>query len=517
MEMPSAAAQHVANVATRPELQRFVELLEEVERRPVVVISVAQGRSNPAIDVQGVAAELEDSVHLVVLWPEATFWLTDRVGKGRSVHSGWARVYPGGSDWRADPRLAPLIAPTPSNPRRAAEQIAEAANAVAFRDAARHVERRSSSGKRCVVTVQDIVSPVQVIVVDEEKAQGILRTYHLVPGLPPERLVRKGQQLSGVLTRVGLLGEFVPDPPRGDDPHQRAVEFVGDGVVTLARAESVSPGSARLLLHPRVPIQVAALGEGDLTKEVAEGDVVTVEVVTVDGELVASFSDELPQPAMPVLPGGPPWLEPYPPEPFEPPEPELETEQDVTVLPGGVGEADEVAALREENVRLETELARARHENRQLRGELRSRRALVLPPVYSDGVEQLRFELQISYLTRTEEGQRESFPWPEKYQVGPHFLESVEALVASGGIKRQKIIDVCAEVLCGRAQVIAARAVKPWTVTEHGKQATRPDGAVAMRVRLQTESAAARRLRYWKLPNGEIELDRVGVHDEGLT
>jgi hypothetical protein len=511
--MTSTVAQHVA---TKAEFQRFVELLDDTERRPVVVISIAQGRSRPAIDERDVHAELEDSVHLVVLWPEATFWLTDRLGKGRSVHSGWARVYPGSSEWRADPRLAPLIAPTPSNPRRAVERIAEGANAVAFRDAARHVERRSSSGKRCVVTVQDIVSPVQVIVADEDKAQGILRTYHLLPGLSPERLVRKGQQLSGVLTGVGLLGEFVPDPPR-DDPHGRAVEFVGDGVVTLARAESVTPGSARLLLHPRVPIQVTALGEGDLTKEVAEGDVVTVEVVVVDGELVATFSDEVPQPAMPVLPGGPPWLEPDPPEPFESHEPELEAEQEATSLPRDLGETDEVAALREENVRLEAELARARSENRQLRGELRSRRALVLPPVFSEGVSQLRFELWISYLTHTEEGQRERFPWPERYRVGPDFLESVEALVRSGGIKRQRIIDVCAEVLCGRAQVIAARAVKPWTVTEHGKQASRPDGAVAMRVRLQTESAAARRLRYWKLPSGEIELDRVGVHDEGLT
>src|SRR5579875_2176686 len=128
--MTSTVAQHVA---TKTEFQRFVELLDDTERRPVVVISIAQGRSRPAIDERGVHAELEDSVHLVLLCPEATFWLTDRVGKGCSVHSGWARVYPAGSEWRADPRLAPLIAPTPSNPRRAVERIAEAANAVAFR------------------------------------------------------------------------------------------------------------------------------------------------------------------------------------------------------------------------------------------------------------------------------------------------------------------------------------------------------------------------------------------------
>jgi hypothetical protein len=42
----------------------------------------------------------------------------------------------------------------------------------------------------------------------------------------------------------------------------------------------------------------------------------------------------------------------------------------------------------------------------------------------------------------------------------------------------------------------------------------REDGARAWRVSLQSNTPAARRLHYWVLPDGSIELAKVGVHDD---
>ena len=95
-----------------------------------------------------------------------------------------------------------------------------------------------------------------------------------------------------------------------DDPRARFVDLVGDGTVVLAMASSVTPGAAVLLAHPDVAFHIAAGRGEDLTTEVTEGEVVAVEVVVVDGEMVASFSDATTAPSMSVLPGGPPWLLP---------------------------------------------------------------------------------------------------------------------------------------------------------------------------------------------------------------
>ncbi|HVM09158.1 MAG TPA: hypothetical protein VM345_11885 [Acidimicrobiales bacterium] len=111
---------------------------------------------------------------------------------------------------------------------------------------------------------------------------------------------------------------------------------------------------------------------------------------------------------------------------------------------------------------------------------------------------------------------RAKYRWPENYEISPSFVESVDELVKAGGITREKIVEVGVEVLCGLALENSARAVKEWLESRHGRPMVRNDGATAWRVRLQHKSNAARRLRYWRLPSGVIELDWVGVHDAQL-
>jgi hypothetical protein len=42
----------------------------------------------------------------------------------------------------------------------------------------------------------------------------------------------------------------------------------------------------------------------------------------------------------------------------------------------------------------------------------------------------------------------------------------------------------------------------------------RDDGAASRRAYIESHTAQSRRLHYWKLKDGSIELSRVGLHDD---
>lgn len=56
----------------------------------------------------------------------------------------------------------------------------------------------------------------------------------------------------------------------------------------------------------------------------------------------------------------------------------------------------------------------------------------------------------------------------------------------------------------------------PLRINEAGDSPQRvsDDGARADRVSLQVNTPSARRLHFWRLPDGHIELSKVGVHDD---
>ena len=126
--------------------------------------------------------------------------------------------------------------------------------------------------------------------------------------------------------------------------------------------------------------------------------------------------------------------------------------------------------------------------------------------------DRLRAAVRSSWLRQTTKSDREQFRWREPV-VGPEFLDSLELLE---GVSRDRVVDVCAEVVSGRAvtrpglQVHALRSVD----TGGAPQQQRADGARAFRASLQVRSSAARRLHYWELPDGGIELAKVGYHDD---
>ncbi len=233
--------------------------------------------------------------------------------------------------------------------------------------------------------------------------------------------------------------------------------------------------------------------------------------------------------ALPVLPGGPPWLllgetERPGQGADEPPQPE-QTSSPPTDGPGQPTEtalrelqdARAAAELYAERVaQLEARLAEQQREAKALKAALRKataeRRNRTLPEVFADDEEQFRWEVDFAYLVRVDEVQRAEYPLAD-FVVGPAFLNRMDSLQ---GISRDKILDVVVDVLSDRAKDIATREVHQWLEHRAGGQEVRHDGARAWRASLQVRSNSARRLKYWRLPDGRIELDSVGVHDDGI-
>lgn len=97
--------------------------------------------------------------------------------------------------------------------------------------------------------------------------------------------------------------------------------------------------------------------------------------------------------------------------------------------------------------------------------------------------------------------------------IGPTFIESLER---TPGVSRERVLEVCAHVAAGRAAEINSLELHQLRISEGGDapMRVRDDGATAWRVSLQIKTPSARRLHYWQLRDGRIELSKIGVHDD---
>ena len=177
---------------------------------------------------------------------------------------------------------------------------------------------------------------------------------------------------------------------------------------------------------------------------------------------------------------------------------------------------EQVATLQARIARSNSQLKEARSEVKLLRKQNRALARVEVPQISKNPDEQLRFELSLSYLTRTPDELRATFPWPEAFIIREGFIESLEALVSSGGISRSKIVEVCAEILSGQARENNSRGIREWRTSSTGAPIIRDDGARLMRANIQIKSHSARRIRFWIRRDGVVELEAALLHDDGL-
>jgi hypothetical protein len=185
--------------------------------------------------------------------------------------------------------------------------------------------------------------------------------------------------------------------------------------------------------------------------------------------------------------------------------------------------------LRDENASLADELHRARVSLREatataakLRQELREAKATRPEPqlartrtdrgLWPDEQTWLRHEVTSTWAARTQASEKREYPLPS-YAIGPNFLPSMRQL---GDQYTEKILRATVDVLTGRAADVPARDLHRLRTGPGGSDpyVVRGDGAICWRVSIESNTASARRLHYWQLPGGRIELSSVGLHDD---
>ncbi|MEU0312316.1 hypothetical protein [Nocardioides sp. NPDC006273] len=185
---------------------------------------------------------------------------------------------------------------------------------------------------------------------------------------------------------------------------------------------------------------------------------------------------------------------------------------------------DQVSGLRNERVQFAKDLARAarqvetrdaelaRMRSQLRRAKQRSAPPEVTPPVFADRERGFRHLVEAAWARRIPVGEQPTRPLPG-FAIGERFLDSVDTLE---GIAVDKIADVVMEVLTGLAEQSTGRELHQLRTSVGGNSApqSRDDGAICYRVSMQVHTPSARRLHFWKCPDGTIELSRVVVHDD---
>jgi len=171
-----------------------------------------------------------------------------------------------------------------------------------------------------------------------------------------------------------------------------------------------------------------------------------------------------------------------------------------------------LAQERAERASAEAKLAEASQDRRESGRALRDARRAAERSHVDATADGIRFEIERTWGNRTAPGERTLWPLRE-YRLGPDFVESLSALDES---QLSKAVRACVDAITGRDKEIPARELHRLRTGEGGDDAfvVRADGGRCMRSSIEQNAPGARRLHYWELPGGVIELSRVVHHDE---
>ncbi|HZK05273.1 MAG TPA: hypothetical protein VFC82_05415 [Actinomycetaceae bacterium] len=586
-------------------------------RRPVVVVTIPAGRTEPWIDAEEIARET-GSLADVYLMPtgEFTWEFSRRMVEGTQVYGGAGRAYPVGHEWASDLTKSPLRFAFDADDGESATQelISDALRMAAATGLL--ASRPARALRRVVGVVKGIVAGRAFVDIGKGLPATVAEELILEDVLIG-RVLAVGQRIEGWYDAETNRIDVAKGLRSADDALR---DYSPDDVV-LARVAMVRNGKADLVLYPRTTnpaIAVTVLREDvttnpldDLRTLMTVGEVVPARVVSIGPKwslIMSDVDDDEPILTAPaLLPGGPPWLieepddvEPELPQPSAPPvllvpaRPEATVEElpaeeplvqepapapplpkpkpsmldrnrprsgrspaappaaSPAAPPAPVPAESTRALLRQidglkaqvaelerdkENLRvqklaaeqhgkgLKRELDDAGRHANMLKHELKAAKArlrkagnrrsaevLDAGPKFADSEQGFRYLVLTQWATRTLPGEQSDRPLPD-YIIGPRFLDSLRRLE---GIKDEKVADVAFEIVTGLAPSLSSREVHQLRTGPGGDDPirVRDDGAVAWRASLQVNTPSARRIHYWVLPNGQIELARVTTHDD---
>jgi hypothetical protein len=175
------------------------------------------------------------------------------------------------------------------------------------------------------------------------------------------------------------------------------------------------------------------------------------------------------------------------------------------------------AALQDTAVRLarrQEELLDLRAYKRRTQPALKRALAADSDGLFATDEERLRHDVYLAWAKNIPASDKARQPLPSDWTVGPGFAASLYGFTEPGVVA--KALKATVEVLTGAAERNAAREVHALRANSGGDaaQVVREDGAKCFRAAIEQHVASARRLHFWRLPDGSVELSRVVVHDD---
>ncbi|WP_444663601.1 hypothetical protein ACT17Q_15675 [Cellulomonas sp. CW35] len=552
----------VQRVRTPAEAEQLASRLLNGAPWPIAVVSIPSGAQEPFIDADELKHEVGDLGEVVLMPTDETSRAFSRAMPDMTqVYGGAGRVYRVDRTWMSDPYRSPLrFAYSRGDSTRVVDALARDLAAFALEAGLTNASSPVASQAHAAGTVKATVAGSRAMLVLDDDSYATIWAELTVPDVPIDHVVTPGQRVHGVLD-VATRRLDVRDSLR---PAAQALAEYAPGMTVVARVEAVASDTATLAVYPGV---TTALEHGRITDNplddirdlLSPGEVVIARLESLDLSRAPSCElrldtvddDDEPVAAPALLAGGPPWLvltlpktdpEPAPPpvvpavlEPVAAFAPATTTPvARATPLDAGrrtpavanPAHLDEIRELRRTHQWLESENARLRRDRDNLRTRLRTsgsqrRKAeraargpgddLDLADLFSDPVEQFRFEVHLEWARRIPAGQKAELPLRD-YDIGSSFLPSLEQLQ---GVERAKVVSVVVEVVTGLAAGLDSRELHPLRTDRSGGSPTvrRPGGATCMRVALQRNSPAARRMHFWQLGD-HVELSRVTQHDD---
>jgi len=176
------------------------------------------------------------------------------------------------------------------------------------------------------------------------------------------------------------------------------------------------------------------------------------------------------------------------------------------------GHTDQVESLRGQLSRVRQELQDALKRDRS--GSAESLSVADRRSRYGTVEEWIREEIRAFWIGNYTPDDRAKFPLDRQpWRVLPSFILTFPALTDDG---KEKAIKTATHIVTGRNAIEHITEDHP---LREGDETSKPevvreDGAASRRAYIESHTPQSRRLHYWKLRDGSIELSRVGLHDD---
>jgi hypothetical protein len=509
----------MTQIVTAADAEGLAQHLISLGRSRVsVVITCPSGSAVPRFDPAAIDRACDGNADVYVM---PTGWLSlhfsDQLPTATSVYGGAARVYPRGQSWLTEPFDAPLVfAYSDEEAKRQADVLVEKAWALHYqpsRPARRIPVTKQVEAEATVAALprttrlpgppgapeRHALAPPATVSKAEGRERAIAGAETPMPG--PVRLIQPAPALRppaehgpGAVALADALAESAYLRDQLQEVRDEAAEHELVSTELIHRAGETVDGYRKLLAAARTKNNTAELSEA-----VAVVAAVTEVADDLRGKLRAAEDELVRIRSIPAPP----------------------TESDVvddlrTQLVAATADADQLREA-ERSLRQQTGVLVA--DYRKQLSNMRSKRApaaavapLWEPELFDDDDSSVRHSVYLAWTKRVAAGEKAGRPLPS-YKIGARFAESIDALDIG---QRAKALKCVVDVLTDLARNITGRQVRPLRTGGGGDDAplTRADGAACFRANSETNAASARRLHYWKLTDGRIELSRIVLHDD---